>query len=454
MNFLPENKALEKNVLNMMICSSDDAVLGCASLEETDFYWPDNISVFKVIAVLIRENKNVDHFSVIARLHTEGLMTQDKAKDWIMDVGEPGNSVATYLEEFVGYLKALALRRLVITESKRLTEESTNLAIETAEVVESFQLSAQNLSGRKAGKGLASFESGTPETLQWIQDLDDGLITGVHTGIGRFDRFFGGLQGGDLITIGARPSQGKTALAMAVGIDAAKRGASVAFFSMEMRMREIMLRAYCRERNLDIHSMRTGKASFAEKAFLAEEAKAMRNLPFFIDDSRQRSPLKIEAAVRKLGFKRKPDLVIVDYLTMMRGDGKFKDQRAELSYCARAMKDLAGKLNIPVILLSQLNRTMENEKREPRSADLRETGEIEEASDIVALIHRPITYASGEENVDPRLAKILVPKFRNGPTGFFKLTFEARCAGFFDWIEPQFLDGVQFPNFIKLQAGG
>lgn len=453
MRWMPEDRGLEKNVLMMMMMNNDAAVLGVSDLVDEDFYWEHNLSAFKALSAVVREGRPIDPFSVTEKLTTLGLMPADSANDWAMDLSDPGATVFVRFEDAVDHLKRIALRRQAISSMRKVGVMAMDPQVATEEVVDTYQQTAQTLGMKQAKGGLISFEEGTPAAQAWIDDVMNGVITGLQTGMGRFDRFFGGLLGGDLLTIGARPSQGKTALALAIAIEAAKRGQLVAFFSMEMQRRELFLRAYCRERNLDIHSFRTGTASFAEKSFLAEAARSMKDLPLYIDDTRAQSPMKIKAAVRRLGFKRKPDLVIVDYLTMMKGDTRNKDKREELSYCARSMKDMAGELNIPFTLLSQLTRLSENEKREPRMSDMRETGEIEEASDTVALIHRPVTYAEPNADIDPRLAKILVPKFRNGPTGWFKMLFEARCAGFFDWVEPGFLDGIEFPNFVKITAG-
>jgi replicative DNA helicase len=251
------------------------------------------------------------------------------------------------------------------------------------------------------------------------------LITGVPTGFKKLDEMTSGFQGSDLIIIAARPSMGKTALALNIARHAAvDANISTAFFSLEMSKEQLCMRLLCSEARLDSAKLRSGFFNQKDWERLIEAADTLTQAPLYIDDSPDVSALEIRAKARRLKMEHDLGIVIVDYLQLMKTRSSFERRELEISEISRSLKGLAKELGIPVIALSQLNRKLEERSdKRPQLSDLRESGALEQDSDVVAFIYRDEVYNKEENNPNKGTAEIILAKQRNGPTGKVTLTF-------------------------------
>jgi replicative DNA helicase len=248
------------------------------------------------------------------------------------------------------------------------------------------------------------------------------MITGVPTGFTDFDQLTSGLQRQDFIIIAARPSQGKTALALNMAQYAARNGCAVGIFSLEMSAEQLCSRLLCSEARVDAHRLRTGYLNREEWAKLADSLRRLSETRIFIDDTAGAGVLEMRAKARRLKAEHGLDLLIIDYLQLMAGRGRIESRQQEVSQISRDLKALAKELNVPVVALSQLSRAPElRSEHEPQLSDLRESGAIEQDADVVCFIYREEVYNATDENRG--IAKLLVRKQRNGPTGSVQLAF-------------------------------
>jgi replicative DNA helicase len=279
-------------------------------------------------------------------------------------------------------------------------------------------------------------------TLEAIWGRKDGALTGVQSGFPDLDNYTAGFQPGDLIIIAARPSMGKTALALNIAFNAAygrheKTPTPVALFSLEMSKEQLVRRLLSSEGEVDASQIR--RAAFLthqEWAQLQEAAGKLLDCPIYIDDTPAAAVLEIRAKCRRLKAEGKLGLVIIDYLQLMRGRGDAPSREQEISEISRSLKALAKELSVPVIALSQLNRRVEERpNKRPQLADLRESGAIEQDADVILFIYRDEVYK--EDSPDKGTAEVIIGKQRNGPTGKVKLTFLDKFTAFRPWIKEE-----------------
>ncbi|MGH9760481.1 MAG: replicative DNA helicase, partial [Blastocatellia bacterium] len=257
------------------------------------------------------------------------------------------------------------------------------------------------------------------------------MITGVPTGFTDFDQMTSGLQRQDLVIIAARPSMGKTALALNMGLYAARNTLVVGIFSLEMSSEQLVSRLLCSEARVDAHRLRTGYLNREEWAKLADALRRLSETKIFLDDTPGQSVMEMRAKARRLKAEHGLDLLIVDYLQLMSGRGRPESRQQEVSQISRDLKGLAKELDLPVVALSQLSRAPEQrggENRRPQLSDLRESGAIEQDADVVCFIFREEVYNESPENQG--IAELIVGKQRNGPTGTVKLVFQKEFTRF------------------------
>jgi replicative DNA helicase len=260
-------------------------------------------------------------------------------------------------------------------------------------------------------------------------------ITGVPTGFTQLDQLLSGLQPSDLVIVAARPSMGKTAFALSVAREASRRGKAVGIFSLEMSAQQLVLRLISADAAVGLQALRSGRLSNAEMHEIVTRVDSLMNAQIYIDDSAGLSPVEFRAKCRRMKMEHKIDLVMVDYLQLMHAP-KAESREREISVISHTLKAVAKELNIPVIALSQLNRTLEaRADKRPMLSDLRESGSIEQDADVVMFIHRPEYYkitAFEDGRSTENIAEIIVGKQRNGPTGDIRLFYQKELAAFHD----------------------
>ena len=282
-----------------------------------------------------------------------------------------------------------------------------------------------------------------------IQELaeSDSPITGIATGFKDLDFKTGGFQRSDLIIIAGRPSMGKTALAVNIAENTAiKAQLSVAIFSMEMPADQLTMRMMSSLASLDQHKVRTGDLDGEDFTQLHSTVNLLSNTKMFIDDTAALTPAELRARCRRIHREYGLDLVVVDYLQLMQVPSTSENRATEISEISRSLKAMAKELKIPVVALSQLNRSLESRQdKRPVMSDLRESGAIEQDADVIIFIYRDEVY--DPDSVDKGMAEIILSKQRNGPIGKVKLAFRGQYTRFDDFIE----DPLKYDNF---SAGG
>ncbi|MBU4209194.1 MAG: replicative DNA helicase, partial [Proteobacteria bacterium] len=272
---------------------------------------------------------------------------------------------------------------------------------------------------------------GNIETIEKRQG-NKTLVTGVPTGFTRLDNLTSGLQKSELIILAARPSMGKTALALNIARNAAvDANVPVAVFSLEMSKEQLSMRLLCSEARIDSSRLRGGFFSMEDWRKLTDAAGVLSDTSIFIDDTPNISAMEIRAKARRLKMEKNIGLVVIDYLQLMKSRMSAERRDLEISEISRSLKALAKELDVPVMALSQLNRMLEQRNdKQPRLSDLRESGALEQDADVVAFIYRDEMYNSDENNPKKGTADILIRKNRNGPTGEATLTFLASYTRF------------------------
>jgi replicative DNA helicase len=306
---------------------------------------------------------------------------------------------------------------------KRCFEEKGN----TDEVIDFAESAIFEISEKKSQQAfypLSKIILGNIETLEEKQG-NRSLVTGVPTGFSRLDNLTSGFQNSDLIILAARPSMGKTALALNIARNAAvDSNIPVAVFSLEMSKEQLSLRMLCSEARIDSSRLRGGFFSMEDWHRLTDAAGILSESPIYIDDSASLTAMEIRAKARRLKMDKNIGLVIIDYLQLMQGRASAERRDIEISEISRSLKALAKELDLPVLALSQLNRMLEQRTdKRPRLSDLRESGALEQDADVVAFIYRDEVYNKEEDNPNKGVAEILLSKQRNGPTGDIFLTF-------------------------------
>jgi replicative DNA helicase len=266
------------------------------------------------------------------------------------------------------------------------------------------------------------------DKMEYLRQHKDALV-GIPTGFVDLDRLLGGLQRSDMITLAGRPGMGKTSMALNVAMHAAKSQKRVAIFSLEMNHEQLSQRLISAEAGIDSQRLRLGDIREDEWADFVQASDSLSKLPIYFDDTPAISAMELRSKARRLQATHGLDLLIVDYLQLMRGDGRGENRTQEVSFISQSIKVLARELNIPVLALSQLSRACESRHdKRPILSDLRESGSIEQDSDVVIFIYRDDVYNPDTEF--PNVAEVIVSKHRSGPTGVFSLYFKKRLTQF------------------------
>jgi replicative DNA helicase len=320
-----------------------------------------------------------------------------------------------------------ALLRKLINVSNELQQSCYEAGQDAVDIIDTAEQKIFAISESHARQDYTHISSVLHKTIEKIEEFSkiQGRVTGVTSGFHKLDDMLSGLQNSDLIILAARPSMGKTALALNMARNAAAGGVPTAIFSLEMADYQLVMRLLASESKIDSHRIRLGKLKDEEWGRLGERVGQLAEYPIYIDDTPGISVLELRSKARRLKAEHNIGLLVVDYLQLMRSTGRVESRQIEIAMISQALKNLAKELDIPVLALSQLSRAVESRGGDgkPMLSDLRESGAIEQDADVVMFINRPAAY--GRE-VEPELqnkAEVIVAKQRNGPTGEVDLIF-------------------------------
>jgi len=428
----PHNVEAEESVLGAVMLSAEAAAVAMETLRSEDFYRPSHQSVFQAVLELFDGNQAIDAITVSDWLRRNEALERVGGTAFLNHLMDsvPATSNISYYVDIVD--ETAARRRLMRAggEVGRIAMESDR-SIE--EVLDSAEAEVFAVADRRVGEGLARIGPMLQDTLETIEEMGTrgGEITGVPTGFKDLDKKLAGLHPANLIVVAARPSMGKSSLALNIAQNVAETGVTSAFFTLEMSREEVVQRLLSSMASVDSTKLRTGQLSPEMWQKLARESSQLYEMPFFVDDSPDLTVTAIRAKCRRLKRSSDLGLVVVDYLQLMQGPSRHSDNRQqEIAEISRSLKNLARELHVPVIAVSQLNRQLEQrENKRPRLGDLRESGAIEQDADIVMFIYRDEYY--NPESAETRgIAEVDIAKHRAGATGKVMMTYAAEFTRF------------------------
>ena len=433
--YLPHNFLAEKMVLNCLLVKSELIEMVTQVLPREAFYFQNHQEIYNSI-IFMRNNKlPIDILTLVIFLQENGLLEKIGGINVLIELVNQIPNIA-YIEEYIGLLKDKFLRRSLIKLSYELINSSyiTNLSIE--DVLNDFENKLFDLTTKLKPKELIS----SPELLNNIvfelkEKSINPMLPGVTSGFDDLDLMTQGFQKEDLIILAGRPSTGKTALSLNIGLNIIKSlKLPVLFFSLEMSKEQIMYRLLTIEANISQSKLKSGKLSKNDWIKLNKVINIISRLPIFIDDTPNITIEDIRSKIKTTIFNQsKLGLVIIDYLQLMQSSKLKNENRVqELSQITRLLKNIAREFNVPILSLSQLSRNVENRiDRKPILADLRESGSIEQDADLVLMLCKKINTNSNQlNNLNTYLIELIISKQRNGPIGSITLQFDPKKIKF------------------------
>src|SRR6266508_2994250 len=430
----PQSLEAEESVLGAMLLSP--GAIGAVSevLDAGDFYRESHAKIYRAALALYAKGEPVDAITLVDELEERGELEDVGGRSRIHELAAlvPATSNAAHYARIVREMATLRGLIRVGSEIQRLGFERPG---ETAALVDRAEQSVFELSQARVTTEFTHIESLLKESFERITQLyEAGVdITGVPSGFRDLDRLTSGFQPGNLVIIAARPSMGKSALGLCMAANLAVRHETpVALFTLEMSKQEVTQRLMCSEAKVESQRLRTGKLAPEDWSRLTAACDRLAKAPIYVDDTGSISMMEIRSKCRRLKSKEpRLGLVIVDYLQLMTSGTTAENRVQEVSQISRNLKVLARDLDVPIIAMSQLSRAVEqrHDKR-PILSDLRESGSIEQDSDLVIFVYRDEYY--NEDTDQQGLAEIILSKHRNGPTGIERLSFLKRYAKFAD----------------------
>ena len=439
----PQNIEAEQSLLSCLLIDKDAIIKVADIISENDFYKDAHRTIFATIKELYNHHEPIDILSLANRLEEKKQLADIGGRTYLANLS---SFVATSsnIVHYANIIQRKATLRRLQTAASEIMELSYQEEEEIDKILDQTEQKIFSVSQKYLKNTFLPIDNLLTEAFERIDELHKhgGKLRGLPTGFPDLDNILAGLQKSDLVILAARPSVGKTSLALDIARQAAiKSKEGVGLFSLEMSKEQLVDRLLCSQSHVNLWKMRTGKLSDREEdndfARIGEAMGQLSEAPIYIDDSPISSIMEIRTKARRLQIEKGLGLIVIDYLQLMEGRGKYRDNRVqEVSEISRGLKAIARELNIPVLALSQLSRAVEQTGGPaiPRLAHLRESGSIEQDADVVMFIYRKAAdrHYSREDlpEAEKNLAQIYIAKHRNGPTGKVELFFNEETVSF------------------------
>ncbi|MHB0977584.1 MAG: replicative DNA helicase [Candidatus Aquicultorales bacterium] len=433
----PHNLEAEQSLIGAMLISPDAVGVAVEHIQPDNFYVEAHRLIYEAITDLYRTGKPSDAVTVADALKSKGQLEAAGGKPYIHTLvsAVPSTANAPYYAEIV---ERNATYRALIRAANEIAMLGYECPDDISGAIDRAETLIFGIANPRMNSKFVSIDELMTAGFEEIQALGENpnAITGVSSGFPDLDALTSGFHPGDLVILAARPSMGKTALALNMAANIGKAKITVAVFSLEMSKEQLAQRIMGSEGEINSHHLRTGNLKDTEWSKLADTAGRLQEAPIFVDDTPGLSIMELRAKTRRLFARHAPGLIIVDYLQLMQSYKKTENRQQEIAEISRGLKILAKEMGVPILALSQLSRGIEQrEDKIPRLSDLRESGSIEQDADMVLFIHRKVRpVVTGEEDVDPiterRSTDLILAKHRNGPIGSVKLTFLENYAKF------------------------
>ena len=423
---LPHNLEAERSVLGAILVHNDAFNLAAQVIDSRDFYRDAHRRIFDRMVALNERHDAIDFVTLKEELARAGELDEVGGPAYVAGLAD-GVPRATNVEYYARIVKEKStLRNLIYAASKIVTnaceaDQESDLILDEAESA-IFAVADDRLKS-----GFVAMRDLVKDSFPKIEKLFEQkrLITGVPSGFVDLDEMTRGLQGGDLIIVAARPSMGKTSLVLNIAQYVAALGDQVVgFFSLEMSKESLFLRLLTSEAQIDGHRLMSGAIGGNDYHRISHALEKLNAMKLFIDDTANVGVLEMRAKSRRLQSEHGLNLLVVDYIQLMTGRGRFENRTLELASISRSLKGLAKELNVPIVVLSQLSRAPEaRSDHRPQLSDLRESGALEQDADVVILIYRDDVYNKDPNSPDAGTSELILAKQRNGPTGVVRLAF-------------------------------
>jgi replicative DNA helicase len=438
----PHSLEAERAVLGAILLEPESLPRAVEILKPGDFYKEGHRKIFATMLGLFERSEPVDLLTLSEELRRSDELDEVGGPAALASLVEEA-ATAAHLLSYAGIVREKALLRDLIRIATEIVGQSYEAKEDVDSLLDQAETQIFQLSERRMQGTAVQVRTILKETFEYIERLYERKehVTGLATGFDRLDKLTSGLQPSDFILVAGRPSMGKTALALNIakyaGIELKKK---VLVLSLEMSREQVVQRLLCAEARVDSHRVRTGYLEPKDWPRLTNAAGRLAEAPIFIDDTAGLTVLEARAKARRMKAEHGLDLVLIDYIQLMRGRGSMENRQQEISEISRALKAMAKELRIPVVGLSQLSRAVETRptrEHRPQLSDLRESGALEQDADLIIFLYRPERYKEQSE-IPPdqqNLAEVIVGKQRNGPTDTVRLTFIPQYASFENRVE-------------------
>jgi len=434
---LPANLDAEKSVLGAILLNDECLNQVQENLIPEDFYSPSHKIIYEAILECTKKFKRIDLVTLQDELKKGERLEDIGGIVYLVSLQEDIPSLGL-VDQHCKIIKEKALLRELIESATGIitncySQDDKNISA----VLDEAEKTIFNISNKRTSHSFVQLNIWLKKTFQHLSDIKSTSkgITGIPSGYRKLDRMSSGFQNGDFIVLAARPSMGKTALALSIVANAANNGTSVGFFSLEMSAEQLTLRLLSSESGIALHNIRNATITSEEWVEITNVAARLAEMKIFIDDTAMLSIMDLRARARKLKKEHDVQLLVVDYLQLLHSSRRHENRHQEVSEISRSLKALSKELNVPIISLSQLSRAVDSRMdKRPMLSDLRESGAIEQDADLIMFLYRDIVYNPEAEN--PALTELIVGKQRNGPTGVVYLHFARELTKFEDMDEP------------------
>jgi len=422
----PQSNEAEICVLGAMILDPSSIDIIVQIIQPESFYNPAHVKIYEALTAMSTAAKPVDLVTLRDELARRQWLESIGGAPYLVSLVDSVPNAAN-IEYYGRIVRDKSLLRRLITVSTELCREAYDSKEDATVVVDRAEHRIFELASAQVTDGAARLGEAIQSTFEQLQTLD-GSVTGVATGYFKLDELTSGLQPSEMIVIAARPSVGKTAIALNMAEHmAVEEGKGVLVFSLEMARRQLAMRFLCSRSRFDQGRLRRGGLSPEDWTRLQMAAGDLEGAPIFIDDSASLTMIQLRAKARRMAAQHDIQCVFIDYIQLITPSAG-ESRQVQVSDMSRGLKALARELKIPVVVLAQLNRAVEERVgHRPRMSDLRESGSIEQDADVICLLHRPDYYS---DDAEPNVAELIVAKQRNGPTDTVKLTFLRECTRF------------------------
>jgi replicative DNA helicase len=415
---LPHNLEAERSVLGAILLDNHQINITLEVLGASDFFLDQNRRIFERMVDLDGAHKAIDSVTLMEELDRHGELDAAGGAAYIGSLLDGVPSV-TNVEHYARIVKEKSMLRNLAHAAHNIQQSALAGDDEADAILDRAESSILQLAEERIRAGFIGVKQLVRDSFERLEKIftEGRRITGLPTGYQQLDNLTSGLQPSELIILAARPSMGKTALALNLAENVALRtGEPVAVFSLEMSKESLLLRLLASHARIDAHKFRTGHLGKEDWRRITESLSELGEAPLWIDDTGSATVLEMSAKARRLKKDKGLSLVVVDYLQLITARGRFSNRNEEVSSISRSLKALAKELQVPVLVLSQLTRAPEREERRPQLADLRESGAIEQDADVVMFIYRPAFFKVGATPDERNEAELIIAKQRNGPT--------------------------------------